>query len=267
VFNLQGSELIIIVLLALVVLGPEKLPDAMRKLGQFYAELKKMSSGFQQEFRSVVDEPLKEIRDTANLLRDSADFTKLQDGDRGEKPKSAEMAPADPAVVPTDDVPFTDAAAATDEDAIVDPEPPRPFSGSQLSSAAPRPVEPTAIPAPPLPFATQAPVPIDSTEPGAPDDAVTDDAVTEPGAPDDAVTEPGAPDDAVTDDDALVDVGPDEPASAEQSLDETPEPTPGRSDEPRAESGTESGEEAATADSSTAQNGHPGAASPEDRAG
>ena len=30
-FNLQGGEIVIIVLLALVVLGPEKLPDAMRK--------------------------------------------------------------------------------------------------------------------------------------------------------------------------------------------------------------------------------------------
>lgn len=110
-FNLQGSEIIIVLLLALVVLGPEKLPDAMRKLGQAYAELKKMSSGFQSEFRAAVDEPLREIRDTANVLRDSADFTKLQDGTRQEKPKSGEMAPlapADPDSVPTDDTPTFD---------------------------------------------------------------------------------------------------------------------------------------------------------------
>ena len=107
VFNLQGSELVIILLLALVVLGPEKLPDAMRKAGQFYAELKKMSSGFQAEFRAVVDEPLRELRETANTIRDSADFTKLQNGERPEKPKSGEMvAAADPDEVPTDDLPF-----------------------------------------------------------------------------------------------------------------------------------------------------------------
>jgi len=125
VFNLQGSELIIILLLALVVLGPEKLPEAMRKLGQFYAELKKMSSGFQQEFRNATDEPMREIRETANTLRDSVDFRKLSSGEREEKPKSAEMAaatpaaapapashtsvaPADPQAVPTDDVPTGD---------------------------------------------------------------------------------------------------------------------------------------------------------------
>ena len=118
-FNLQGSELIIILLLALVVLGPEKLPEAMRKLGQFYAELKKMSHGFQQEFRNATDEPVREIRETANALRDSVDFKKFAGGERDEKPKSGEMAavtpaagtthttvaPADPQAVPTDDVP------------------------------------------------------------------------------------------------------------------------------------------------------------------
>ena len=113
-FNLQGSELIIILLLALVVLGPEKLPDAMRKAGRMYADLKKMASGFQDEFRSALDEPMREMRDTANLLRDSADFTSLAEGERAEKPKSGEMAdatsmnlaPADPDMIPVDELPF-----------------------------------------------------------------------------------------------------------------------------------------------------------------
>ncbi len=106
-FNLQGGELIIILLLALVVLGPEKLPEAMRKAGSLYAELKKMSSGFQEEFRAAMNEPVKEMRETANMLRDSADFTKLRDGERSAKPHSAEMvAAADPEAAPVDEVPF-----------------------------------------------------------------------------------------------------------------------------------------------------------------
>ncbi len=120
-FNLQGGELIIILLLALVVLGPEKLPDAMRKAGQFYAELKKMSTGFQSEFRAAVEEPLRELRDTANIIRDSADFTQLQNGERDEKPKSAEMlAAADPAAIPTEDLPFGEEVA--DADPVNDPQ-------------------------------------------------------------------------------------------------------------------------------------------------
>ena len=114
-FNLQGSELVIILLLALVVLGPEKLPEAMRKLGEFYGQLKKMSTGFQQEFRAATDEPAREIREMSNTLRDSMDFRKLATGDREEKPKTAEMAPADPTQVPTDEVPFQPVDMAPEE--------------------------------------------------------------------------------------------------------------------------------------------------------
>jgi sec-independent protein translocase protein TatB len=73
VFNLQGSEIIVILLIALVVLGPEKLPDAVRKFTQTYSELKKMSTGFQSELKSALDEPMREMRETADLVRKAAD--------------------------------------------------------------------------------------------------------------------------------------------------------------------------------------------------
>ena len=76
-FNLQGSEIIVILLIALVVLGPERLPDAVRRFMQTYNELKKMGSGFQSEIKTAFEEPLKEMRDTANTVRDAADPTKL----------------------------------------------------------------------------------------------------------------------------------------------------------------------------------------------
>ena len=73
-FNLpQGGEIIVILLLALVILGPEKLPDVIRRVGKTYAELKKLGQGFQDEFKSVIDEPAREMRETANLLRTSID--------------------------------------------------------------------------------------------------------------------------------------------------------------------------------------------------
>ena len=73
-FNLpQGGEIIVILLLALVILGPEKLPDAIRRVGKTYAELKKLGQGFQDEFKSVIDEPAREMRETADLLRKSID--------------------------------------------------------------------------------------------------------------------------------------------------------------------------------------------------
>lgn len=168
-FNLQGSEIVIILLLALVVLGPEKLPDAMRKAGKFYAELKKMSSGFQDEFRAAVDEPLREVRETANVLRDSADFTKLQSGDREEKPKSAEMAAVDAAkhAVPSDDMPTFETPDADPTPELTDDSKPAPFVS--VITRGGRPVErPVATPAEPP--AHEHPAPGDDSgtdEPGA----------------------------------------------------------------------------------------------------
>jgi sec-independent protein translocase protein TatB len=125
---MSGSEIVVILLLALVVLGPEKLPDAIRKFGRTYAELKKMGTGFQQEFKSAIDEPMREMRETADLLKKSADFTtpakptgattKPVTDDIADRPvRNDSLAPADPDSVPTEDVPFTaDDAMPTEDD-------------------------------------------------------------------------------------------------------------------------------------------------------
>ena len=72
-FNLQGSEIIFILLLALVVLGPEKLPGAIKRAMQTYAELRKLGTGFQEEFKSAIDQPMREMRETADLIKDQVD--------------------------------------------------------------------------------------------------------------------------------------------------------------------------------------------------
>jgi Tat protein translocase TatB subunit len=71
VFNIGGGELIVILVIALIVLGPEKLPDAVRRAGRIYGELRRMSSGFQAELRDAIDEPMKEIRSTTDLVKSS----------------------------------------------------------------------------------------------------------------------------------------------------------------------------------------------------
>lgn len=96
-FNLSGTEVVVILLLALVVLGPEKLPDAIRRFGRMYADLKRMSTGFQQEFRSALDEPMREMRDSADLLRRSTDFS---------VDRAPDLEPVDTTSTPTDDLPF-----------------------------------------------------------------------------------------------------------------------------------------------------------------
>lgn len=58
-----------LLIIGLVVLGPEKLPDAIRRVGRLYAELKRMSSGVQTDLRQVMDEPLKEMMNTTNSMK------------------------------------------------------------------------------------------------------------------------------------------------------------------------------------------------------
>jgi sec-independent protein translocase protein TatB len=69
VFNLGPGEMIVILVAGLVVLGPEKLPDMIRKAGRLYGELRRMANGFQSEFRDVFDDPMNEFKDTASSMR------------------------------------------------------------------------------------------------------------------------------------------------------------------------------------------------------
>jgi Tat protein translocase TatB subunit len=50
-----GGEILVILLVALIVLGPQKLPDAARQMGRVVAEFRRMSAGFQRELRDAMD--------------------------------------------------------------------------------------------------------------------------------------------------------------------------------------------------------------------
>jgi Tat protein translocase TatB subunit len=54
-FNVGGPEVLVILLVALIVLGPQQLPKAVRSVGNVMAELRRMSSGFQDEIRNALD--------------------------------------------------------------------------------------------------------------------------------------------------------------------------------------------------------------------
>ena len=56
--NLGGGELLVILLIALLVLGPDKLPSAARNVGRALTEFRRISSGFQAELRDALQEPV-----------------------------------------------------------------------------------------------------------------------------------------------------------------------------------------------------------------
>ena len=65
-FNFSGSEIIFLLILGLVVLGPEKLPPVLRKMGQMYGQFKKITGDAQSEFRGACAEPLRDMQKAAN---------------------------------------------------------------------------------------------------------------------------------------------------------------------------------------------------------
>ena len=68
-FNLGAGEVMVIALLALIVLGPTRLPDAARQIGSFMGEIRKLSSGFQREMKALSQE---DARPAPSARRSSA---------------------------------------------------------------------------------------------------------------------------------------------------------------------------------------------------
>ena len=75
---MQGGELIIIAIVALIVLGPQRLPDVARKLGSWTAELRKaareIKRGLEQEvgeLKAPLDEVKKPLKEIQGELRQS----------------------------------------------------------------------------------------------------------------------------------------------------------------------------------------------------
>ncbi|HEV7763043.1 MAG TPA: Sec-independent protein translocase protein TatB [Acidimicrobiales bacterium] len=55
-FNIGPGELVAILAVALIVLGPNRLPEAVRTVGRVVGELRRISSGFQDELRNAFDD-------------------------------------------------------------------------------------------------------------------------------------------------------------------------------------------------------------------
>ena len=56
--NIGTPELLVVLVVALLVLGPTKLPEAARQVGRAMAHLRNLSAGFQAEVRDAMQDPV-----------------------------------------------------------------------------------------------------------------------------------------------------------------------------------------------------------------
>ncbi|MGE4192719.1 MAG: Sec-independent protein translocase protein TatB [Pseudodesulfovibrio sp.] len=112
-FGIGGPELLIICVVALIVIGPQKLPDLLRSLGKGVAEFKRVGN----EVKSTLDDEVgkaeaaarkKEV--DAEMARRKAEKAKQEaaEAEASKEPAPAAEAPAEPAAE-------TVAEAATEE--------------------------------------------------------------------------------------------------------------------------------------------------------
>ena len=56
--SIGGTEILVVLLVALIVLGPKRLPHAARQVGRAVAEFRRVTSDFQAEMRNAIAEPV-----------------------------------------------------------------------------------------------------------------------------------------------------------------------------------------------------------------
>lgn len=56
--SIGAPEILVILVVALLVLGPNRLPEAARQVGRAMAEMRRISAGFQAEMRDAMQTPV-----------------------------------------------------------------------------------------------------------------------------------------------------------------------------------------------------------------
>lgn len=88
--NISSTEILVVLIVALIVLGPQRLPGAMKTAGKAYRDFKKMSTTVQNEINQVVN-------DTTSMLTDTAEtFTGVSSGTKRTAPVKGNSTPAVP---------------------------------------------------------------------------------------------------------------------------------------------------------------------------
>lgn len=176
--NFTGGEFIIILIVALVVLGPERLPEMARSAGKALHKLKTMADGLGDDVKGVMDDPsmqpLKELGELAARPRQKlAEYALEAEAEERARKEAAAQEAADAADAAADAAEAAAAAAAAAAEAAdVAAEAAAELHGT---TDAPAGIAPT-----PEPVAADPPTDPAGTEPSSPEPISTEAASTQP---------------------------------------------------------------------------------------
>ena len=131
-FGLGAPELIFILLLALLIFGPKKLPQIGRTLGRGMAEFRKASTDLQRAINLEIDEVEKSPPSTPPPKADEA-LRSVDDGPRLEAP--ADTQPREPAAVTPEPDLASDVSSPADGDSPAADDAPTDGDGSPVLSS------------------------------------------------------------------------------------------------------------------------------------
>src|SRR5215211_5666515 len=99
-FDIGWSELLLIAVVALVVIGPKELPGALRTLGQWMTKIRRMASEFQNQFQDAIREAelaelKKEVDEMAAKASSYTQFDPLEDVRRDIEKAAGDLPPLD----------------------------------------------------------------------------------------------------------------------------------------------------------------------------
>lgn len=137
-FGIGSTELLVIILVALVVLGPKSLTGITRSLGKAVGEFRRVSTEFQRTLNAEVDQAAEEDRKKAAATTSPTETAQAQaPADAASAPDSRpgqpETRPQATATASRQDAPQNDGASMPVFDAV--PQPPAPPADSPLAQA------------------------------------------------------------------------------------------------------------------------------------
>lgn len=118
-FDIGWTELLVIGIVALIVIGPRELPKTLRTIGQMMTKVRRMASEFQGQFNDAIreaelDELRKEAEKLTNIKNPLGDLESIKSEIEAAVDGTAKpAAPATPEIESTD--PITEAAIEADE--------------------------------------------------------------------------------------------------------------------------------------------------------